>query len=75
MTWLNGVGKRNKKMVSDHDWELLNKRLESIERSIEMLKVMFPVKEGTLTASSDYVLYEGSLTDAGLKQQWRNKDD
>jgi hypothetical protein len=32
-------------MVSDYDWELLNKRLESIERSIEMLKAMFPVKE------------------------------
>lgn len=58
-------------MISDTDWELLNKRLESIERSIEMLKAMCPIKEGTLTASSDYVLYEGSLTDAGLSQQWR----
>ena len=62
-------------MVTDYDWELLNKRLESVERSIDMLKAMFPVKEGTITASSDYALKEGSLTDAGLKQQWRNKDD
>lgn len=62
-------------MISDTDWELLDARLKSIERSIEMLKAMFPVKERTLTASSDYVLYEGSLTDAGLKQQWRNKND
>jgi hypothetical protein len=72
-------------MLDDYDWELLNKRLESIERSIEMLKVMFPVKEGTLTASPDYVLYEGSLTDAGLSsngernliqtKMWRNEND
>ena len=32
-------------MVTDTDWEILNKRLESIERSIDMLKAMFPVKE------------------------------
>lgn len=32
-------------MISDTDWELLERRLQSIERSIEMLKVMFPVKE------------------------------
>ena len=61
--------------VSDTDWDLLNKRLEEIEHSIDMLKAMFPVKEGKLTASSDYTLKEGSLLDAGLKQQWRNNDD
>lgn len=57
-------------MVSDVDWLLLERRLESIERSIDMLKAMFPVKEGTLTASSGYALQEGNLMDAGLAQLW-----
>lgn len=59
-------------MVSDYDWDLLNKRLESIERSIEMLKAMQPVKEGTITAHSSYALKEGSLSDAGTVQVWSN---
>lgn len=62
-------------MVSDYDWELLNKRLESIERSIDMLKVLFPVKEGVLTAHSSYALKEGSLIDAGSIQVWATKEE
>lgn len=104
-------------MLDDYDWELLNKRLESIERSIEMLKAMFPVPEYQMSSKpadltratrpygalgeipcvfdnmpesekmkpmciscacpkcSPYALSCGSLSDAGLKQQWRNKDD
>lgn len=59
-------------MVTDYDWELLNKRLENIERSIDMLKAMQPVKEGTITAHSSYALKEGSLSDAGTVQVWKN---
>lgn len=59
-------------MVTDYDWELLNKRLENIERSIDMLKAMQPVKEGTITAHSSYALKEGSLSDAGTVQVWNN---
>lgn len=62
-------------MISDTDWELLERRLQSIERSIEMLEKMFPIKEGTLTASSDYALTKGDLLDGGVVQNWRNKDD
>lgn len=103
-------------MISDVDWDLLNKRLESVERSIDMLRAMFPVPQtptpsrpADLTKAvrpygalgeipcvfdnmpesekmkplcircpcpkcSPYALSMGSLTDAGLKQQWRNKD-
>lgn len=32
-------------MVTDTDWDLLKKRLESIERSIEMLKAMQPIPQ------------------------------
>ena len=38
-------------MVTDTDWDLLNKRLESIERSIEMLKKMFPVPEYQMSST------------------------
>ena len=62
-------------MVSDYDWELLNKRLKAVEDSIEMFKALFPVQDRKLEPDVDYVLYQGSLTDAGLKQQWRNKGD
>lgn len=58
--------------VSDADWLLLERRLESIERSIEMLKAMQPVKEGTITAHSSYALKEGILSDAGTVQVWNN---
>lgn len=62
-------------MVTDYDWELLNKRLESIERSLDFLRSVFPEMDTKLEPETDYVLYEGSLTDAGLKQEWRNKDE
>lgn len=32
-------------MIDDQDWKILNDRLESIERSIDMLKALFPEKE------------------------------
>lgn len=73
-------------MVSEYDWELLNKRLESIERSIEMLRALQPVKEFPLTQEPTdltnwkrpygalgeipYVLSSGSLSDAGTDQVW-----
>ena len=101
-------------MVTDTDWDLLNKRLESIERSIDMLKAMQPVKEfptpydgmnrtnlyrklGEIPCVFDnmpesdkmksmciscpcpkcspYALSMGSLAAAGIKQEWRNKDE
>jgi hypothetical protein len=43
-------------MISDTDYDLLDKRLKAIEDSLEMLKALFPVKEGQSTAHSDYVL-------------------
>lgn len=70
--------------VSDADWLLLERRLESIERSIEMLKAMQPIPEnvsfGTLVevdkqGNEYYILKEGDLMNPSLKQQWRNKDD
>lgn len=62
-------------MISDTDWELLNKRLESVERSLDFLRSVFPEMDVKAEPDVGYVLYEGSLSDAGLKQQWRNKDD
>lgn len=64
-------------MISDTDWELLDKRLESIERSIEMLKAVFGEPKKYLGGNGDvaYVLKEGSLTSPGETQVWRNKDD
>lgn len=32
-------------MIDDQDWKILNDRLESIERSIDMLRAMFPVPQ------------------------------
>lgn len=58
-------------MISDTDWELLERRLQSIERSIEMLQVVF----GSPINNECYVLEEGSLTDSGTEQIWRNKDE
>lgn len=55
-------------MINDYDWEILDKRLKALEDSLEMLKAVFTVKDST--SDVDYVLYQGDLTDAGLKQQW-----
>lgn len=65
-------------MVTDYDWELLNKRLESIERSIGILQayVDTSLKEKYYGNSGAigvaYALSEGSLVDAGLSQQWQH---
>ena len=59
-------------MISDTDYDLLDKRLKAIEDSLEMLKALFPVKEGTVTAHSSYALKEGSLSDAGTVQIWNS---
>lgn len=61
-------------MISDTDWEILDKRLKAIEDSLEMLKALFP-DIPVVECSDEYILEQGSLTDAGTKQQWRNKDD
>lgn len=63
--------------VSDMDWELLERRLQSIERSIEMLKAVFGEPKKYVGGNGDvaYVLEEGSLTDSGTEQIWRNKDE
>lgn len=61
-------------MIDDTDWFLLEQRLQSIERSIEMLRAMFP-EVPVVECSGDYILEKGSLTDSGTNQVWRNKDD
>lgn len=61
--------------VSDADWMLLEKRLESIERSIEILEKMFIVENVRLEPEADYVLYQGSLQYPSTEQIWRNKDE
>lgn len=40
-------------MISDVDWELLERRLQSIERSIEMLKAMVPEKPPSTQEPTD----------------------
>lgn len=59
-------------MISDTDWEILDKRLKAIEDSIEMLKTLFPEQNIKLEPDVDYVLYQGNLTDAGSTQVWNN---
>ena len=61
-------------MIDDYDWQLLDARLKSIEDSIRLLQIIFPQIKPP-ESLDDYVLYEGSLMDAGLKQQWRNRDE
>lgn len=100
-------------MIDEQDWKILNARLESIERSIDMLRVMFPVPQAPMPSKpadltratrpygalgeipcvfdnmpesekmkpmciscpcprcSPYALSMGSLTDAGLRQEWQ----
>lgn len=45
-------------MISDTDYDLLNKRLESIERSIEMLKAMFPEKPKPVEISDVQIIWD-----------------
>ena len=62
-------------MICDTDWEILERRLTEIERSIGILQayVDTSLKEkyygnsGAIGVS--YALSEGSLVDAGLNQQ------
>ena len=61
-------------MLSDTDYMLIDKRLKELERSVEMLRAMFP-EVPVVECSDDYVLEEGSLTDSGSKQVWRTFDD
>lgn len=69
-------------MISDVDWLLLERRLEDIERSIDMLKVMVgapkniscSLVEVDRRGNEYYVLKEGDLTQPGYLQQWRNED-
>ena len=65
-------------MISDTDWDLLDKRLEEIERSLGILQayVDTSLKEKYYGNSGAigvaYALSEGSLVDAGLNQQWQH---
>lgn len=61
-------------MISDTDWDLLSKRLESIERSLDFLRSVFPEMDMKIESKVDYVLCEGSLIDAGVPQKWINKE-
>ena len=60
--------------VSDTDWEILERRLTEIERSLGILQayVDMNLKEVDTDVSSAYALSSGSLVDAGLKQQWQH---
>ena len=60
--------------VSDTDWILLERRLKSIEASIQMLESVFGKPRKYVGGNGDvaYVLQEGSLIDAGLPQQWQH---
>jgi len=61
-------------LISDTDWEILERRLKSIEASIQMLESVFgnPMKHVGGNGDVDYVLQEGSLSDAGTVQVWNN---
>ena len=65
-------------MVSDYDWQLLDARLNEIERSLGILQayVDTSLKEKYYGNSGAigvaYALSEGSLVDAGLSQQWQH---
>lgn len=61
-------------MLSDTDYMLIDKRLKELERSVEMLRAMFP-EVPVVECNGDYILKEGDLTQPGYLQQWRNKDD
>ena len=60
--------------VSDTDWEILDRRLTEIERSLGILQayVDTSLKEADTDVSIAYALSSGSLVDAGLKQQWQH---
>ena len=64
-------------MITDTDWMLLQKRLEAIEGSLRVLEAYVDanLKQKYYGESSPYTLSSGSLTDAGLKQEWGNKDE
>lgn len=65
-------------MISDTDWDLLNTRLEEIERSLGVLqayvdtglKEKYYGNSGAIGVA--YALSSGSLVDAGLNQQWQH---
>jgi len=58
--------------VSDTDWEILERRLTEIERSLGILQacVNTSLKEADTDVSIAYALSSGSLVDAGLRQEW-----
>lgn len=62
--------------MNNVDYELFNKRLEDIERSLKVLQAY--VEYSTLKdkyygnpVAGGYALSEGSLIDAGSNQQWQ----
>ena len=65
-------------MIGDADWEILERRLTEIERSLGILQayVDTSLKEKYYGNSGAigvaYALSSGSLVDAGLPQQWQH---
>ena len=61
-------------MISDTDWEILDRRLTEIERSLRILQAYIDtsLKEADTNVSSAYALSSGSLVDAGSNQQWQH---
>ena len=65
-------------MISDTDWEILERRLTEIERSLGILQayVDTSLKEKYYGNSGAigvaYALSEGSLVDARINQQWQH---
>ena len=65
-------------MVSDADWEILDRRLTEIERSLGILqayvdtslKEKYHGNSGAIGVA--YALSSGSLVDGGLSQQWQH---
>ena len=64
--------------VSDTDWEILERRLTEIERSLGILQAYVDTSlkdkyygnSGAIGVA--YALSEGSLVDDGLNQQWQH---
>ena len=64
--------------MTDTDWEILERRLTEIERSLGILqayidtslKEKYHGNSGAIGVA--YALNEGSLVDAGLNQQWQH---
>ena len=62
-------------MISDTDWEILERRLTEIERSLGILQAYVDTSLKEKYHGADgiaYALSSGSLVDGGLSQQWQH---